>query len=111
MPDAPESFADLRPAERAALMEIAVMPDDERHALVEYAKMDPSLREAMIQTARNSMAIQNIAMRLLHWKSIGAAAALVYAWWSGMLGALISFFTGNPAAAAIAGIIGWEVIT
>lgn len=111
MRDAPESFKDLRPAEREALMEIAVMPPEERAAIVDYAKMDPEIREAMIQTARNSLAIQNVCTRLLHWKSIGAAAAVFYAWWSGLLGSLASFFAGNPAAAAVAAVIGWEVVT
>ena len=111
MAEAPESFKDLRPTEREALMEIAVMPPEERKAIVDFGKMDPEIREAMIQTARNSLAIQNICTRIINWKSVGAGAALIYAWWSGILGSVISFFAGNPAAAAIAGIIAWESIT
>ena len=108
---APESFKDLRENERAALAELAAMPDEELQAIIAFGRMDPVHRDALLQNARNTVAIQNIAARLLHWKSIGTAVALFYAWWTGILGAVVSYLAGNPAAAAVAAVVGWEVLT
>ena len=112
--DIPESWSKLRPHEQESLMEIAVLPEDERTALVDYAKMDPDLRECMVEAGRNYQTARNVCSKILKFKTLAAAALILWMWFTGLLGSLWSAVAAHfgPAAASAAGaVIVWETLT
>ena len=110
----PETWKDLRPHEQAALMEIAVMPEDERTAIIEYGKMDPDLRQCMVEAGRNYQTVRNVAAKVLRVKPLIGAAVLIYMWMTGLLGTIwtaIASHFGPATATAAAAVAVWEALT